>query len=431
MFMLLLAGCLWCAGCRSTDTDVPPPESGADPGDSIWGQEGASFLGEGSSKILTDVESAIGEYIQQPPLTVGSLNDDLPLLTSTPRGVLGIEIPPPDEEQLIIMPLPFIDATIGAGLGLSVGLVRQPTEGLDRPRLSVLGFGGFASLNGSWGLGLGYRTHTADGEYRLLLGAGLARMRYDFFGIGTEAGDREDPADLDQRLFGIAGHGLKQIFDDWYLGPRLSYEETRSHVRKERDLSLGQGLALSRELDARTVGIGALLQHDTRVGEMLPTGGTLGSLGMTFYRAGWGSDFNYQVVDLSVDHYIEVADREILALRGMVRSSSGDVPFFDLSLFGSGPDLRGYVVGQYRDNTMFAVQAEYRYYFDPRVGMTVFAGLGEVSPRITQWSSQNLLHSVGVGVRYLVSRKHRSLVRLDFAFIRNGFVVLLGIGEEF
>ncbi len=283
MIVLLIVGCLGCAGCRSKDPTVTPPADAeaesearaeADAGDSIWNQQGESLLGEGPSEILTDVEEVIGEYIQQPPLTVGSLSDDLPLLTSTPRGVVGIETPPPDEERLVIMPLPFIDATIGAGLGLSVGLVRQPPEGLDRPRLSVLGFGGFASLNGSWGLGVGYRAHTADGEHRVLLGAGLGRMRYDFFGIGTEAGDKADPA-------------------------------------------------------------------------------------------------------------------------------------------------------------RFAVQAEYRDYFDPRVGMTVFAGLGEVSPSITQWSSQDLLHSVGIGIRYLVSRKYRSLVRLDFAFVRNGVVVLLGIGEKF
>ncbi len=179
------------------------------------------------------------------------------------------------------------------------------------------------------------------------------------------------------------------------------------------------------------MGLGVLLNYDTRVGDLLPTGGSFASLGLDLNREAWGSDFDYQVVTGSIDHYFDLAEREILAVRGMARYSGGDVPFYDLSLFGSGPDLRGYVVGQYRDKVMFAVQAEYRYYFDPRVGLTVFAGVGEVSPNISQWSANDLLHSVGVGVRYLVSRRYRSLVRLDFAFVRNGFTLLLGIGEEF
>jgi hypothetical protein len=320
------------------------------------------------------------------------------------------------------MPLPFIDATIGAGLGLSVGLVRKPTEDQARPRLSVLGVGGFASLNGSWGVGAGYRSHSEDGEFRLLAVAGLARMRYEFFGIGTSAGDDADPADMEQYMFGGTAHALKRIADGWYLGPKIVYGDIRSRARKE---------VLRKELDARVVGLGVQLDYDTRVGDLLPTGGTYATLDLEFYRDTWGSEFDYQVGAVSADHYFQVADREILAVRGMFRTSGGDVPFFDLSLFGKGPDLRGYVVGQYRDKVMFAVQAEYRYYFDPRVGVTVFAGLGEVSPSLSQWSMNDLLHSVGIGVRYLVSKKYRSLVRLDIAFVRTGVVVLLGIGEQF
>ncbi len=220
--LLLLAVFLF-SGCRTVDSEEGAP----DPGDLIWEQEGASFLGEGSSKLLLDVESAIGEYVQQPPLTMGALGDNLPMVPSYPRGVVGIPEPEADEQQLVIMPLPFIDATIGAGMGLSIGLVRKPTSGQARPRLSVMGLGGFASLNGSWGVGAGYRSHSEDGEYRFLVGAGLGRIRYDFFGVGTAAGDDEDPAELEQRVFGATAHALKRIADGWYLGPRQLPTTTR------------------------------------------------------------------------------------------------------------------------------------------------------------------------------------------------------------
>ena len=87
---------------------------------------------------------------------------------------------------------------------------------------------------------------------------------------------------------------------------------------------------------------------------------TLADADVSFHDPAVGDNFSYQVYTLSYNHYISLAANQVLALRAMAQFESGDVPFYALSKFGRGSDLRGYTVGQFQDDQMFAVQGEYR-----------------------------------------------------------------------
>jgi hypothetical protein len=74
--------------------------------------------------------------------------------------------------------------------------------------------------------------------------------------------------------------------------------------------------------------------------------------------------------------------RRVLAFRGRSRFTAGDVPFFDLCLFGTGGDLQGSTGGQYGDRTMLAGQVEYRRELPERFGLGASARVGRMAPAL-------------------------------------------------
>ena len=120
----------------------------------------------------------------------------------------------------------------------------------------------------------------------------------------------------------------------------------------------------------------------------------------------------------------------MLALRFTTRATSEEEPFFLLSTFGGGTDLRGYESGRYRDRMMYAVQGEYRWQPYDRWIFTGFAGVGEVAPSYSEFFN-NFLPAAGVGTRFVLSPKHKLNLSLDVAVGKHGAEFYFGIGEAF
>ena len=123
--------------------------------------------------------------------------------------------------------------------------------------------------------------------------------------------------------------------------------------------------------------------------------------------------------------------RDVLAFRAYYRTvDDGDVPFFLLSSFGGKSDLRGYESGRYRDESMYAVQAEYRWRPKDRWVLTGFAGVGGVGADFGDLFD-DVLAAAGIGARYMVSRTHDFSVSVDFAVSDDDRQFYFGINEAF
>ena len=93
---------------------------------------------------------------------------------------------------------------------------------------------------------------------------------------------------------------------------------------------------------------------------MNPSSGTLVELRANFADEALGSDFSYETYDFGANYYRRLA-RGVLAFRAFLCKVSERTPLFDLCLYGSGSDLRGYEIGRFRDRAMATAQAEYRF----------------------------------------------------------------------
>jgi hypothetical protein len=304
-----------------------------------------------------------------------------------PGTSFSVSVPLPAGEassgkgEFIAAPIPFYSPSIGFGLGLGAGYIYRPRfAGTNSPPW-VTGVGGFYSDNTSWGAGAAHKMNWSEDRWRLMAAAGYADLKYDFFGIGTGAGEAGRSVPLRQTAAGGLVELLRGVGDHWYVGGSylLGYVQTSLDTRNLNIPPALAGLGLS--LDTRLSAFGPRLQRDTRDSSFYPTHGAIFDLEANFFEPAIGSDYTFQTYALAYNRYFSFATDHVLAVRGYGRATGGDAPFFALSSFGTHSDLRGYTPGRYRDKLMFAVQAEYRWRFTERFGLVAFGGVGSVAPK--------------------------------------------------
>jgi hypothetical protein len=118
-------------------------------------------------------------------------------------------------------------------------------------------------------------------------------------------------------------------------------------------------------------------------------------------------------------------------------AAAGDrVPIYDLCLFGTNNDLRGYPGGRFQDRRMFATQAEYRLMFPAkgfwgRFGVVAFAGVGAVGEKFSEIGAGDLLPAGGGGVRFRLLKKYPINFRVDYGIGKVGNTLSIGVLEAF
>lgn len=335
--------------------------------------------------------------------------------------------------EFVIAPIPIVNPTFGTGLALAAGLVFPiDPDDADSPP-SIAGVGGFYTDSHSYAIAAAFRTYLDHDRWRLLAAAATSDLHYDFFGVGSGAGNAGVSVPLSQRVDGYAVEVLRRVRPSFFAG--LRYVWARSVIRVE---SANPEIPVPEEGRSETsAALGLHLQGDSRDSTFYPARGVLADLKADFNDPAVGATRTYQSYTVAGNVYARLGERGVLAMRLSGCSAQGDVPLYALCLFGMRNDLRGYDIGRYRDRLMYATQAEYR--VSPpdrrgvlgRIGFVVFAGVGEVAPTVSAFGSDQLLPSLGGGLRILVARENRINFRIDYAWGKSGRGLYLGLGEAF
>ena len=107
------------------------------------------------------------------------------------------------------------------------------------------------------------------------------------------------------------------------------------------------------------------------------------------------------------------------------------MPFYGESYFGTNSDLRGYAVGTLHDSILLAAQAEYRRELFWKIGAVAFAGVGTVTPTLSELDNAEALPSVGLGLRLNIEETNHINFRVDFAWGKDQSALYIGVGEAF
>lgn len=359
--------------------------------------------------------------------TCASAADPVPLSKE-----LGVEPPKPTAEtsvfrDVVVAPIPISNPTVGTGLALVVMPFYHLGEGSPLSNTAVAA--GYTS-SGSWGAAVSQSTRLRGDQLRVDGLLAYIEAHYRFFGIGSSAGESGVSVPIVQKGWAFAPELLFHVGARTFVGLRYRGVRVETSVEDSGTFPPRIAVVLPDSVTVNSSGFGPKVSLDTRDNDMSPASGVLVDLRTNFADESFGSDFNYQVYELSGNYYRR-AGRGVLGLRGYVCQASDRTPLFDLCLFGSGSDLRGYEAGRYRDKAMIAAQAEYRFPLAGRFGAVVFGGWGKVAPSFGEMDEQLDLPSLGFGVRWLAAQQARVNLSVDVARGRDTTSVYVYVKESF
>lgn len=370
----------------------------------------------------------------------------LPSMSSEPLGAVASapsaqlngpagDKPPNRKGEFIFAPIPVSSEAIGIGVASVAGYVFFPSKSDLVSPPSMLGLAGIFTSTKTYGLGFGGVFNLRQDHYRITFLAGAARVRYEFFGVGTGAGGAGKSIWLSQHGHAVFVQGLRRLKYRIFAGPRFSQREIKAgHEGSAKDLfpNLPQPPIHQLNLAITSAAAGFRVERDTRDDIFYPRYGSRLDARADIYGPYIGSTFTFQEYQFEANKYVSIGKQNVLAMRGMGCGVTGSqIPFFDLCQFGMSGDIRGYQAGRYRDRTMFAIQAEWRIILSRRFGAAVFGGVGEVAPGWGSYKLDDLLPAGGVGLRFNLSKQRRIHLRADVAYSKSGSSWSMGVAEAF
>lgn len=190
------------------------------------------------------------------------------------------------------------------------------------------------------------------------------------------------------------------------------------------------------------IGIGGLVQYDTRDDIATPTSGMLLSAIAKLYGKYLGGAYNYEMFELEYRQFQQVfRPRSTLAWIAKTQIGTGNVPFTELPSFGSPFDLRGYYWGKYRDKTMAYAILEYRHMFGSmekyksgnfwaKCGFVGWVGTGTIgNAPVVDWNKWKINYGVGIRIQMQPGKNFRLDIGKDPN--QKGMAVYMNMTEAF
>ncbi len=119
-------------------------------------------------------------------------------------------------------------------------------------------------------------------------------------------------------------------------------------------------------------------------------------------------------------------------MQATTSNTTGDTPFYELSMLGNDTQMRGYYKGAYRDNVLVDSQIEYCAPILNIFGVTGWVGTGRVASSYKNLSLNGWKLDYGAGLRIRVDTKNNTNLRIDYGFGPNNIsAVYFAFAEAF
>ena len=339
----------------------------------------------------------------------------------------GVDAQDTTEARTSIIPFPFFFYTPETNLAFGATVIVYKTlPGTDRPSSLQPTF--VYTVKNQIIVSIASEAYLSRGNVRLLGSASFMRFPNTFWGVGNDAPDAAEE-DYTPRLFSLELDLQRRFSTDWFVGGSLLVAHRR--LVETDSIGLLATAAIPGVDDGWAISLGISLTRDSRDNIIYPRRGGYYQARVARFDGMIGSDYDFTSYQLDARHYLPVTSSHVLVFRGLLMATDGTAPFEMLPELGGEMLLRGYFAGRYRDQTLVAFQSEYRLPVWRRIGAVGFVGVGQVADRLSRFAVDRFKASVGLGLRFLLSRDDQLNLRADFGFGEGSSGFYLGMGEVF
>ena len=304
--------------------------------------------------------------------------------------------------------VPITEPAVGYGaVGAAVfvhGDPPAPGEEFVRPTMSAVGAlrtengtrGWFGANLGTWW----------DGRLRTIAALGDIDLNLEYFGLGDRVSDGLGYSV--KAKGGLLGGNYRLADTQLWLGARYASVDTNVTLDAPlADLPNVQPADYGLRLAALTPSI----TFDRRDNFFTPTRGIYVDLSLPMYRDSYGSDRDFETVNLTAMYFRPLGTSLYFSVRGSAKDSSDGTPFYLRPYVA----LRGVQALQYQGEQAAELEAELRWQLRPRYSIVGFAGAGEARSSLTAGGRSENLTAGGVGFRYLIARRYGMQIGVDVA----------------
>ena len=248
-----------------------------------------------------------------------------------------------------------------------------------------------------------------------------------YYGVGYDNAVNTkfpDSTSFRRRFFIFQVRPLWKLRKYVFAGLNLEYTQNilssiNQHITKDPNyLRTGQYIV--------NTGIGGIISFDSRDFPQNAGRGVYSTLIYTFYQKATGGNTHFQALDFDTRYFLPLSAKKIrtLAFNWRSRYAFGETPFTSLISLGLSTDLRGLRFGQFRDQYLNYIIAEYRHKFyhrdgrPTRLGFATWTGLGAIGPSFSAAMFKQPLPDFGIGLRFEI--QPRLNARVDFGLAPSG-----------
>ncbi len=265
-------------------------------------------------------------------------------------------------------------------------------------------------------------------QNRMLGTVNYMKFPNTFYGIGnnTEVEDAEEYTDEGAQL---NLNYQQQVMPNLFIG--LAYNvQSHALVSTEPDGQLTTGLYTGTEKPFIISGAGLSLDFDTRDHVNFPLSGSFFRATWLYYTKTIASDYNFIRYEIDLRHFLPLFSNGILGFQGTWTQVTNGAPILVYPVLGD-DRLRGFSA-RYWDKNLLTLQMEYRQMIWGHFGFVLFAGMGDVSDKISHFKMNAMKFGAGFGLRYMVLPDAKFNLRIDFGIgtYNNSSLTFL-VGEAF
>lgn len=329
------------------------------------------------------------------------------------------------------VPIPYIGYSTETNLAFGVikyNAFRIPSRSLPDSliMLSNVSLYGLYTLNNQYEIRLKLDLMHGANRFNTVLDTRFRDFPMEYFGVGNDTREEDGKLTDFKNLLIAPGFNYK-IYGENYIGVKYTFDNyLRVEVVDEKegfpDLGVNEGTQS---------GLGIRYFREGRNNRIQCTRGSYVYFSFDLFSHVLGSTFDYNALTLDLRKYYSPIPKLTFAGQLYSEIKTGNVPVQSLAVVGGKYRMRGIYWGRYRDKTMVVAQLEVRFPVYWIFGGTLFGSMGQVGPRMVDFTGNGFHYAGGIGLRALIDKATSSVLRMDLGFSHEGYTLFLGFGEAF